>query len=152
MAARIERVKALLADAGSAHQKKAAAELLRIAPAALELDQQLARGGGKTRETMRGYYADGLYLKGVEAYAEKDDVRAFKLLGQALGVQPGHKLAETRLAEITGKAREVYYEGYALKDTDVEGARRIFRRLTQMTRPDNPYHKLAARWLAAHGG
>lgn len=151
-AARMERVKILLAEAQSAHKKKAAGELLRIAPAALEIDQQIAGGEGRVKERLDGYYADGLYLKGIEAYQEKDDVRAFKLLSQALAVQPGHKLAETRLAEITGKARDIYYEGYSLKDTNAAETRRIFKRLTQMTRPDNPYHKLAAKWLASNGG
>jgi hypothetical protein len=150
--AQVERVRVLLQEANAAHKKKAAGELLRIAPAALELDRELAGGEGQLRAKLQTVYADGLYLKGIEAYAEADDVRAFKLLSQALQVSPGHKLAETRLAELTGKARDIYYEGYALKDQNAAETRKIFRRLTQMTRPDNPYHKLAAKWLAAHGG
>lgn len=150
--ARMKRMKQLLADAEVAHKKKAAAELLRIAPAALEIDQQVGGQDGKVRGKLKRFYADGLYLKGIEAYAEKDFVRAYQLLSDALKQQPGHALSESRLAELTRKARDLYYEGYVMKDSNAAETRKIFKRLTQMTRPDNQYHKLASKWLAANGG
>jgi hypothetical protein len=150
--ARMKRMKQLLADAEVAHKKKAAAELLRIAPAALEIDQQIGGQDGKVRGKLKRFYADGLYLKGIEAYAEKDFVRAYQLLSDALKQQPGHALSESRLAELSRKARDLYYEGYVMKDSNAAETRKIFKRLTQMTRPDNQYHKLASKWLAANGG
>jgi tetratricopeptide (TPR) repeat protein len=150
--ARMKRVKQLLQEAEVAHKKKAAAELLRIAPAILELDDQIALGEGKVRAKLRRWYADGLYLKGIEAYQEKDYVRAYQLWSDALVQQPAHQLSETRLAELQRKARDMYYDGYVLKDTNAAETRKIFKRLVQMTRPDNQYHKLAQKWLAANGG
>jgi tetratricopeptide (TPR) repeat protein len=150
--ARMKRVKSLLAEAEQAHRKKAAAELLRIAPAALEVDQQISDGDGKVRSKLKGYYADGLYLKGIEAYQDKDFVRAYQLLNDALKQKPGHQLSETRLAELSRKARDLYYEGYVLKDSNPAETRKVFRRLTQMTKPDNQYHRLAEKWLVANGG
>lgn len=150
--ARMKRMKQLLGDAELAHKKKAAAELLRIAPAALEIDQQISGGDGKVRTKLKRFYADGLYLKGIESYAEKDYVRAYQLLSDALKQQPGHALSESRLAELSRKARDLYYEGYVLKDSQPAETRKIFKRLTQMSRPDNQFHKLASKWLAANGG
>lgn len=150
--ARMKRVKVLLQDGEVAHKKKAAAELLRICPAALEVDQQISLGDGKVRTKLKRFYADGLYLKGIEAYAEKDFVRSYRLLSDAVEQQPGHALSETRLAELSRKARDLYYEGYVLKDSDPGETRKIFKRLVQMTKSDNQYHKLAAQWLAANGG
>lgn len=151
-AARMERMKVLLDEAGNAHQQKAAGELLRIAPAALDLDAQVAGGEGKVREKIQKYYADGLYLKGVEAYQGGDDVKAYRLFNEALRANGAHKLARTGLAEISGKAQKIYFEGYVLKDSNPAEARKTFRRLTQITPPEDPYHQLAAKWLAQHGG
>jgi tetratricopeptide (TPR) repeat protein len=150
--ARMKRMKQLTAEADVAHRKKAAGELLRIAPAALEIDQQIADGDGKVRAKLKGYYADGLYLKGIEAYQDKDFVRAYQLLNDALKQKPGHQLSETRLAELSRKARDLYYEGYVLKDSNPAETKKVFRRLTQMTKADNQYHRLAEKWLAANGG
>lgn len=151
-AARMERMKTLLDEAGNAHQQKAAGELLRIAPAALDLDAQVAGGEGKVRDRIQKYYADGLYLKGVEAFQGGDDVKAYRLFSEALRANSAHKLARTGLAEISGKAQKIYFEGYVLKDSNPAEARKTFRRLTQITPPEDPYHQLAAKWLAQNGG
>ncbi|MCK6548714.1 FHA domain-containing protein [Myxococcota bacterium] len=150
--ARMKRVKGLLAEAETAHKRKAAAELLRVAPSLLDVDRQIALGEGKIRAKVQRYYADALYLKGIEAYAEKDFVKAYQLLSDALRQQPGHELSQTRLAELSRKARDLYYEGYVLKDTNAAETKKIFKRLVQMTKPDNQYHQLAQKWLKANGG
>ena len=149
-AERMVKVKRLLAEAARAHRKKAGGELMRISPEALSLDQQVAGGRGKIRARLSKYYADGLYLKGVEALQTNDDVSAYRLLTRAVKVKPDHKLARSRLIDLNNKAQEIYYEGYVLKDQNKKEARRIFRRLTQITSPTNPYHKRAADWLRAH--
>lgn len=151
-AARMKTLKKLMNDAREAHQNKAAAELMRIAPQALDLDKQVAGGEGKVRQRLKSYYADGLYLKGIEAYQGGDDVKAFQLLSEAVRAKPGHRLAETRLAELNGKARQIFWDGYVLKDSDPAKTRQIFLRLTKMTRASNEWHKRAKRWLAANPG
>ncbi len=144
---RMAAVKKLFEKAAVVHRRKRADELIRIGPEALALDRQIAGGEGRIRRRLQKYYADGLFLKGIDALQSSDDVSAFELLSRAVKAQPNHKLAQTRLAELRGKARELYYEGYILKDDDKEATRRIFRRLTQMTDPSSPYHKLASDWL-----
>ena len=147
-----KRVKKLLREARAAHEAKAAAELLRLIPLALELDKQIAPRRGKVREELNAYYADGLYLKGIEADQSGDHGRAYQLLNQARHVRPGHTLAESRLAELRAKAAEIYYEGYVLKDSNAAETRRIFKRVTEMTAPDDNYHRLARQWLARNPG
>ncbi len=149
-AAQMKTLQRLLRDIKVAHKKKAAGELIRLCPEALAVDNKLSGGEGKVRSQVSKYYADGLYLKGIEALQSSDDVSAFQLLNRAVKAWPEHKLAQTRLAELSRKAREIYYEGYVLKDQDKVETRRIFQRLTEITNPSNPYHRLAADWLRTH--
>lgn len=149
---RMKQMQGLLSELAAAHKQKAAAEVIRLAPQALEIDQTIAHGEGEIRDRLREYYADALYLKGLEAHQDEDFSRAFQLLNQALKIRPGHRLSETRLNDLSAKAKELYYQGYVTKDTDVEETRRIFRRVTQMTRPSNQFHQWAEKWLNANGG
>ena len=149
-AEQMKSLQKLLRQISVAHKKKAAGELIRLCPEALSIDMKLSGGDGQVRDQLSKYYADGLYLKGIEALQSSDDVSAFGLLNRALKAWPQHKLSRTRLAELGRKAREIYYEGYVLKDQDKAETRRIFERLTQITNPSNPYHRLAADWLRAN--
>lgn len=149
---KMKKMKKMLADAREAHRRKAAAEMLRIAPAALSIDKQIAHGEGKVRKRLESYYADGLYLKGIEAFQSGNDVKAFKYLSRALETKPGHRLAQTRLSELDGKARQIYWDGYVLKDSDPSKTRKIFKRLISMTGAKNEWHRRAKQWLKANPG
>ncbi len=149
---RMKTVQRILREAETAHKQKAGAELLRLAPKALDLDLKIARRKGKIRKRLKTYYADGLYLKGLEAYNGSDYGRAYKLLSEAVKVKPSHKLSETRLSALGRKARELYYQGYVLKDSNAAETRKIFRQVKQMTGPSNQFHKWASKWLSANGG
>lgn len=148
---RMKRVKKLLASASSAHRKKAAGELIRIVPAALELDKKISGRDGKVRAKLRRYYADGLYLKGIAAYQRKSYSSAYEYLNEALKMRPEHKLAQTRMSELARKAHEIYYQGYVVKDSEPAEARKYFRKVVRMTRPSNQYHKKAKKMLRALG-
>jgi tetratricopeptide (TPR) repeat protein len=149
---RMKRVKTLLDETREAHRQKAAGEILRLAPAALDVDKDIAGGEGKVREKLGNLYADGLYLKGVAAMASQDWVEAFRLLKEATKQKPGHKLAESRLLDLNRKAEEIYFQGYVLKDKDQAEARKIFKRVTQMTPTSNQYHQKAQEWLRTNSG
>ncbi|MCB9645361.1 MAG: FHA domain-containing protein [Deltaproteobacteria bacterium] len=150
--AQMEQVKRLLADASRAHHAKAAGELLRIVPAALDLDKRIAGGDGKVRERLDRYYANALYLKGIEAYQERDDLQAYQLLGQALRVDPSHKLAKNRYAELKSRVDQLYYEAYVQKDTNPEETKKVFRRIVKYVESSHPAHQKAKKWLRANGG
>lgn len=150
--AQMEQVKRRLSDASRAHHAKAAGELLRIVPDALDIDKRIAGGKGKVRAKLERYYANALYLKGIEAYQSRDDLAAYSRLRQALRVDPGHKLAKTRYAELEGRLEQIYYEAYVQKDTDPEQTKKVLRRLVKYVEKSHPVHKKARRWLRAHGG
>lgn len=149
---RMRQMQALLAEIGGAHRQKAAADVVRLAPEALKLDDSIAHGEGEIRKRLREYYADGLYLKALEAQQDDDFARSFQLLSQALKVRPGHQLSENRLAELAQKAKELYYQGYSVKESNASEAKRLFRQVKQMTPAENQLHQWAAKWLAANGG
>lgn len=150
--AQMEQVKRLLSEASRAHHAKAAGELLRIVPAALDIDRRVARGDGKVRVKLNRYYANALYLKGIDAYQTRDDLKAYALLAQALRVDPSHKLAKMRFADINSRLDQIYYEAYVVKDSSPEQTKKVFRRLVKSVAKSHPVHKKAKRWLRANGG
>jgi tetratricopeptide (TPR) repeat protein len=149
---RMKKVKAMLAEAEIEHRAKAAADLLQFGPAALDLDRQIAEGTGKPRDRIRALYADGLYLKGLEASVDHDLGKAFSLWSEAAKIAPDHQLVHQRLEELDRQARQLYYDGFAAKDSNPEETKKAFRLILQMSKADNPFHQKAAKWLAGHGG
>lgn len=144
---RMKAMKSLLAQGERAHQAKAGQALLDLAPRGLALDDSIGGGQGVIRRRLVRWFADGLYLKGIEALQDKDEPRAFRLFSEALRKAPEHDLAKTRLAELEGRARALFSEARALESSDGERAKSLFERLTQMTEPSNTYHKLAKQAL-----
>jgi hypothetical protein len=140
---KMKKVKALLQDLAAAHRAKAAGDLLRLGPQTLDLDHQIAEGTGKVRDRIRGYYADGLYLKGVEAIQDEDYGKAAERLKEAVTVEPNHRLAQERLDELGRKAKQFYADAVAQKDSNPAEAKKLFKRVASMTRPDNPLHQKA---------
>ena len=151
----IERMRAMmktLDDLGAAHRQKAAADVVRMSPKALDLDASIALGSGEVRARIKEYYADGLYLKGSEAYQDGDFGKSFDLLNQALRAAPGHKLSANYITDLQRKAAEIYYQGYGIKESNPAETRRMFKQVIQMTRPTNQFHQWAAKWLSGNGG
>jgi tetratricopeptide (TPR) repeat protein len=148
----MQQMKKLMATADEAFRQKAAGELLRIAPNALDIDKRISGGEGKIRDKLINMHATGLYLKGVAAFGSGDFVEAYRLLEQATRVKPGHVLAESRLRDIAKKAEQIYFEGYVLKDSNKAETRKKFKQLIAITPPSNQYHKKASDWLEQNGG
>ncbi len=135
-----------------AHKRKAAQDVLSLAPRLLEVDRSIAGGEGRVRQRIRGYYADALYLKGLEAQQGGDDTKAYRFLAEALKVDAGHRLAKTRMVELTRRGRELYYQGHATKETDPSATRALYQRLVEITPKDDQFHRWAAKWLAENPG
>lgn len=145
-----ERLRTLdraLAEASRAHRKKAAAALLEIASRALEIDAQVGGGEGVIHDRLITYFADGLYLRGIEALAAGEVSRARRFFSSALGKKPSHRLAQDRLAELEERARTLYYEAQVLEAKDPAAARAAFQRLVDTTPPSDRYHRLARKRL-----
>lgn len=148
-AEQVARVDVLLSRAAAGSAKKDAASILDVVPEAIDLDQKLGGGGGVVRGELIRHYVNGLYLRGVEAYYQEDYAEAFDRFSQVLRYQPDQKFAETWIADLSSKAKELYWQGFAMKDSDRSQAEALFQRVRSMTEPTNPYYKLASRWLVA---
>ena len=148
---RLKRVRKLLQETSAAHRAHAARDLLRLAPAALEVDHALLAGHGSLRKELLRYHADGFYFAGLEALQKNDDVGAFRLLSKALEIDPEHRLAAERLGDLTRRVKDIYEGAFAMKDTNPTETGKVFRRIMKMTVPSNPYHQLAAEWLRRNG-
>lgn len=135
-----------------AHKRKAAQDVLSAAPTLLEVDRSIAGGEGRVRQRLRAYYADALYLKGLEFEQDGDPPKAYRLLSEALKVDGTHRLARTRMVEISRRARELYYQGHAVRETDPATTRGLYQKLMQITAKDDQFHRWAAKWLAENPG
>jgi tetratricopeptide (TPR) repeat protein len=147
---RLKRMKRLVRASERAHLRKAGTALLDLAPRALALDERIGGGEGDIRRRLTRFFADGLYLEGIEALQEDDAPKAFELFNAALRKWPDHKLAKTRLAELQGRARELYREARTTQARDADRARTLYERVTRITPASNTYHKLAKKWLRGH--
>ena len=143
----LKRMQVQLPQLQRAHRQKAGADIIRLAPDILTLDSRLGYSKGVLRPTIRRYYADGLYLKGLEAYTDGELIKSSTLFRKAIKMQKDHKLSKSYLQTLSRKARVLYYEAYVLKDSDAAEAARIFERVTKITPKDNQFHKLSRKWL-----
>ena len=146
-AERMREILELLEVIKLAHEKKAGAELLAVVPQALALDERIARGKGELRKRLVGYFANGLYLKGLEAALEDEHTKAYKFFSEALRQKPGHELSQKHLVKLEERARDIYYDALVHESSDLRKAKQLFQQVISMTSPSNEYHTLARKWL-----
>lgn len=144
---RLKTMQILLPELKQAHRQKAGSDIVRLSPKLLSLDRKLGYGQGVIRPKLSRYYADGLYLKGLEAYSDGSFEKAYQLFRKAVQMQSSHKLSRSYLETLNRKARVLYYEAYVLKDTDKNAASKAFQQVIGMTPSSNQFHKLAKKWL-----
>ena len=147
MVARMKTLRTLLGQVERAHRRKAAAALLELGPRALRVDGEVGGGQGIFHDRLVSYFADGLYLQGIEVLQEGNESRAFRLFAGTLEKQPDHPLAQSQLRALEARAQASYYEAQVLEAKDPAGARAQFQRVVDMTRPTNRYHQLARKRL-----
>ena len=146
----VDMLRQLQAIAGrlrTAHRQKAGADILRIAPRALSLDKKLGYGQGVLRQEFKRMYADGLYLKGLEAYVSDDFATSYSYFRKALSQQSSHKLSSNYVGVLAQKARVLYFEADLQKTTNRNEAARLFGLVTKITSPSNEFHKKSKKWL-----
>ena len=145
---RLKRLQKGLPELQKAHRQKAAGDVIALAPELLKTDRRLGFGKGVIRRKIQRFYADGLYLKGLEAFNDDDLPKSYKLFRKSIKARPDHKLSTSYLETLSRKARVLYYEAYVLKDSNKPDARRLFKKVTSITSKKNQFHKLAKKWLS----
>jgi tetratricopeptide (TPR) repeat protein len=114
----------------------------------LSLDEKITDGRGSKMAQKAGTRAATLFYRSASsAKASGQWGRAMESARRALRADPGHEGAQSIIAEVQKKARDMYLQAYTIKDTNPDDAGPMFREVLSMTPPDDEYHQKAKTWL-----
>jgi hypothetical protein len=114
----------------------------------LDLDEKIT--GGPRSKSAKGAavkLANFHYKNASQAKAAGDYARAMDLAVKALAADPSHAAAQALKTDMRSKSKDVYQQGYTMKDSDPDEARRLFNEVVKMTSPDDEFHQKAKNWL-----
>lgn len=84
-----------------------------------------------------------LFADAQKAMAGNDFVRAVAFAKQLLELEPGHAGAKNIFAQLHVPAREAYFRGYQLRESDPAGAITSFQLVVLLTQPEDELHQKA---------
>lgn len=115
----------------------------------LTLDREISgsRGPSKMARTAGTRAANIFYKSASAARVAGQWSRAVEYSRRTLQADPGHAGAKSILTELRQKAKDLYLQAYALKDSNPEDAAPKFREVIAMTSPDDETHQKAKTWL-----
>jgi pSer/pThr/pTyr-binding forkhead associated (FHA) protein len=115
----------------------------------LTLDKQISGSRGPSQMARNaGTRAANIFYKSASAArAAGQWSRAVEYARRTLQADPGHAGATNILTELRQKAKDLYLQAYALKDSNPEDAAPKFREVIAMTPPDDETHQKAKTWL-----
>jgi pSer/pThr/pTyr-binding forkhead associated (FHA) protein/tetratricopeptide (TPR) repeat protein len=114
----------------------------------LELDRKITHGRGSVMARKAGTRAATIFYKSASAAkAAGQWGRAMDYARRALQADPGHAGASAMVAELRQKAKDIYMQAYALKDTNPDDAVPKLREVVSMTAPDDETHQKAKSWI-----
>jgi tetratricopeptide (TPR) repeat protein len=114
----------------------------------LDLDKKITNGRGSKLSRNAGTRAANIFFKSASSAKVSGQYgRAMEDAQRALQADPSHAGASNMVSELRQKAKELYLQAYALKDTDPEEAVPRFREVMAMTSPDDETHQKAKSWV-----
>jgi hypothetical protein len=115
----------------------------------LTLDRKIAgsRGPSQMAKNAGTRAANIFYKSASAARAAGQWSRAVEYARRTLQADPGHGGATNILTELRQRAKDLYLQAYALKDSNPEDAAPKFREVIAMTPPDDETHRKAKSWL-----
>ncbi len=114
----------------------------------LDLDRRITGGRGSTMARKAGTRAANIFYKSASAAkAAGQWGRAMDYARRALRAESGHAGANAIVTELRQKAKDLYLQAYALKDTNPDDAVPKFREVLAMTTPDDETHQKAKSWI-----
>ncbi len=87
------------------------------------------------------------YRKASSAKAAGEWGKAVEYARKTLKADPGHAGAQSIVAELRSKAKELFMQAYTLKDSSPEDALQQFKEVVQMTPKDDENHIKAQNWV-----
>ncbi len=114
----------------------------------LDLDKKITNGRGSKLARNAGTRASNIFFKSASsAKASGQYGVAMANAQRALQADPSHAGANNIVAELRQRAKDLYLQAYALKDTDPEEAVPKFREVMAMTTSDDETHQKAKSWI-----
>jgi pSer/pThr/pTyr-binding forkhead associated (FHA) protein/tetratricopeptide (TPR) repeat protein len=115
----------------------------------LSLDKEItgSRGPSKMARNAGTRAANIFYKSASAARAAGQWSRAVEYARRTLQADPGHAGAQNILSDLKTKAKDVFLQAYALKDSNPEDAIPKFREVIAMTPADDETHEKAKNWL-----
>lgn len=115
----------------------------------LSLDKDITgqRGPSKMARNAGTRAANIFYKSASAAKAAGQWARAVEYARRTLQADPSHAGASNILSDLRGKAKDIFLQAYALKDSNPEDAIPKFREVLAMTPSDDETHGKAQKWL-----
>ncbi|QRO01207.1 FHA domain-containing protein [Archangium violaceum] len=114
----------------------------------LDLDRKITNGRGSKLSRNAGTRAANIFFKSASAAkAAGQWGRAMENAQRALQSDPSHAGANNIVTELRQKAKDLYLQAYALKDTNPEDAVPKFREVMAMTLADDETHQKSKSWI-----
>ncbi|HEX8435731.1 FHA domain-containing protein [Archangium sp.] len=114
----------------------------------LDLDKKITNGRGSKLARNAGTRASNIFFRSASsAKASGQFGVAMANAQRALQADPSHAGANNIVAELRQKAKDLYLQAYALKDTDPQEAVPKFREVMAMTSSDDETHLKAKSWI-----
>ncbi|WP_186001880.1 MULTISPECIES: FHA domain-containing protein [Corallococcus] len=114
----------------------------------LALDKDITDGRGSKMARNAGTRAATIYYKSAAgAKAAGQWSRAMEFARRALQADPAHTGAANIVNDLKAKAKDLYFQAYAIKDSSPEDALPKFRDVVAMTPPDDELHGKAQGWV-----
>lgn len=114
----------------------------------LDLDKRITGGKGSKMARNAGTRAANIFFKQASSSKAAGQYgRAMENAQRALQADPSHAGANNIVAELRTKAKDLYMQAYALKDTNPEDAVPMFKDVMTMSTPDDETYQKAKGWV-----
>lgn len=130
----------------------AAAFNLPVIRRALAFEQKITSATTSFTKELKKLEAESCYQLGVSAQADKKYPEAYRAFRDATNAVPGYPNAQRKLSELAGQARDLFNQGYIVKDNDPETARQKWKQVLAMVPPDDEIYAKAKKWLDQTNG
>ncbi len=114
---------------------------------ALAAEQKIDSGTSHYAQELKPLIADADCDAAAQALVDQRNPEAYRLLKEAQTLVPGHAIASKKLGELSGRARDLFNQGYILKDSDLKLAREKWKTVLGMVPSEDEAYQKAKKWL-----
>lgn len=137
---KVRQFRPLYQDGMAAHRAKDPGTAIPKLRDALRIDREIASGSNYSRD-LPEKLADMYYLVGNIARQKEEWDKAHAAYERALAFFPGHASSKKGMEEIAQQAERLYYRGFALKDSDPDRARDLWKTVLKLVPKGSDLHK-----------